>query len=428
MLYDQVTNAEENLVKQSRYLTAREAAETLDVSVATIYAYVSRGLIRSEPAGLNQRARLYVAEDVQKLLEQKAYRHDPAKVAHAAMQWGMPILESALTLIDETGLYYRGHDVTRLAITHTIEQVAALLWTGDMTQETNIFSLHPQVDNYLDALSNLQLCQPDLSVLQQLQIALTLAAADDLTAYDLHTGFHHSGQTGTRILKLITAVVAHNHDTTVPIARTLQRNWRADDEQTIHLFNAALILCADHELNASAFATRVVASAATHLYQAIIAGLAALQGFKHGGNTILVEDLFHEIALRGSVHEVIASRLRRGELIPGFGGHQLYPHGDPRAACLLTLLTHMYPNSPAFQQAQTMVAVMHEITGRKPNLEFALVALAQTLGLPDGSALALFATGRTVGWIGHAIEQYNSGQIIRPRAIYSGPRPDTPTR
>jgi citrate synthase len=125
---------------------------------------------------------------------------------------------------------------------------------------------------------------------------------------------------------------------------------------------------------------------------------------------------------------VIASRLRRGELIPGFGGHQLYPHGDPRAACLLTLLTHMYPNSPAFQQAQTMVAVMDEITGRKPNLEFALVALAQTLGLPDGSALALFATGRTVGWIGHAIEQYNSGQIIRPRAIYSGPRPDTPTR
>jgi citrate synthase len=86
----------------------------------------------------------------------------------------------------------------------------------------------------------------------------------------------------------------------------------------------------------------------------------------------------------------------------------------------------MYPNSPAFQQAQTMVAIMDEITGRKPNLEFALVALEQTLDLPDGSALALFATGRTVGWIGHAIEQYNSGHMIRPRATYNGPRPDTP--
>ncbi len=71
-------------MKQSRYLTAREAAEVLDVSVATIYAYVSRGLIRSEPAGLNQRARLYVAEDVQKLLEQKPYRHEPAKAANTA--------------------------------------------------------------------------------------------------------------------------------------------------------------------------------------------------------------------------------------------------------------------------------------------------------------------------------------------------------
>ncbi len=411
-------------MKLSRYLTAREAAEALDVNVATIYAYVSRGLIRSEPAGLNQRARLYLAEDVQKLLEQKAYRHDPAKAAHAAMQWGMPILESALTLIDETGLYYKGQDVTKLAITHTIEQVAALLWTGDMAQGANIFSLHPQVVSYLDALHSLRQHHPDLSVLQQLQIALTLAAADDLAAYDLQTQFRHSGQTGTRILKLMAAVVAQNHDTTMPIAQTLQHRWRAKDEQTVPLLNAALILCADHELNASAFAARVVASAETNLYQVITAGLAALQGFKHGGNTILVEDLFHEIASHSSVRDVIAARLRRGEQIPGFGGHQLYPHGDPRGACLLTLLAQMYPNSPAVQQAQAMVAIMDEIPGRKPNLEFALATLAQTLHLPDGSALALFATGRTVGWIGHAIEQYNSGHMIRPRATYSGPRPN----
>jgi citrate synthase len=424
MLYDRVINTEEQVVKQSRYLTAREAAEALDISVATIYAYVSRGLIRSEPAGLNQRARLYLAEDVQKLLEQKAYRHDPAKAAHAAMQWGMPILESALTLIDETGLYYKGQDVTKLAITHTIEQVAALLWTGDMTQKADIFSLHPQVASYLDALHSLQQHHPDLSVLQQLQIALTLAAADDLAAYDLQTQFRHAGQTGTRILKLMTAVVAQNHDTTMPIAQTLQRRWCAEDEQTVPLLNAALILCADHELNASAFAARVVASVETNLYQVITAGLAALQGFKHGGNTILVEDLFHEIASRSSVRNVIATRLRRGEPIPGFGGHQLYPHGDPRGACLLTLLIQMYPHSPTVQQAQTMVAIMDEIPGRKPNLEFALVTLAQTLHLPDGSALALFATGRTVGWIGHAIEQYNSGHMIRPRATYSGPRPN----
>jgi citrate synthase len=339
------------------------------------------------------------------------------------MQWGMPILESALTLIDETGLYYKGQDVTKLAITHTIEQVAALLWTGDTTHEADIFSLHPQVSHYLDALHNLQQHRPDLSVLQQLQIALTLAATDDLAAYDLHTQFHSPGQTGTRILKLIAAVVAQNHDTSRSIAQTLQRCWCAEDVQTIPLFNAALILCADHELNASTFAARVVASVETNLYQVITAGLAALQGFKHGGNTLLVEGLFHEMAAGCSVRKMIAARLRRGELIPGFGGHQLYPQGDPRGTCLLTLLAQMYPNSPAIQQAQTLVTIMKEIPDRKPNLEFALVTLTQTLHLPDGSALALFALGRTVGWIGHAIEQYSSGHMIRPRATYSGPRP-----
>jgi len=414
-------------VKQSRYLTAREAAEVLDVSVATIYAYVSRGLIRSEPAGLNQRARLYVAEDVQKLLEQKPYRHEPAKAANTAMQWGMPMLESALTLIDETGLYYRGMDATQLATTHTIEQVAALLWTGEMANATTVFATHPEVSKYLHTLQNLQINHPDLSFLQKLQTALALAAVDDLAAYDLDTQFSHPGQVGARILQLMTAVVSGSQDTTLPIARTLQRGWCGEDMQTKRLFNAALILCADHELNASTFTARVVASVEANLYLVVTAGLAALQGFKHGGNTILVEGLLHEIETGRSVRQVIATRLRRGEQIPGFA-HRLYPHGDPRGAFLLDLIAQVHTNAPSVQLAQSIVAVMEEITGRKPNLEFALVTLARTLHLTEGSALALFALGRTVGWVGHAIEQYNTEQMIRPRATYTGPRPNISTR
>jgi citrate synthase len=409
-------------VKQSRYFTAREAAEVLDVNIATIYAYVSRGLIRSEPAGLNQRARLYVAEDVQKLLEQKAYRHDPAKAANTAMQWGMPILESTLTLIDEAGLYYRGIDVTQLAITNTIEQVAALMWMGDLTNDTSIFAVHSPVDKYLHILQSLDSYHPDLPFLQKLQTALALAMVDDLAAYDLDTPFSHPEQVGARILQLVTSILTGNQNTLTPIARILHHTWCREDVQTEQLFNATLILCADHELNASAFTARVVASADANLYLVVTAGLAALQGFKHGGYTILVESLFQEIELGRSVHQVIATRLRRGEQIPGFA-HRLYPNGDPRGAFLLHLITQMYTNAPSVQLAQTIVTVMEEITGRKPNLDFALVTLARTLHLPDGSALALFALGRTVGWIGHAIEQYNTGQIIRPRATYTGPRP-----
>src|SRR5438105_3261703 len=119
-------------MKQSRYLTAKEVAEALNVSRATVYAYVSRQLIRSEPASTNSKERLYLAEDVQKLLERKEFRREPSKVANSAMYWGIPILESELTLIDENGLYYRGHNVMKLAVEHTIEQVATLLWTGNM--------------------------------------------------------------------------------------------------------------------------------------------------------------------------------------------------------------------------------------------------------------------------------------------------------
>ncbi len=410
-------------MKQARYLTAREAAEALDVSVATIYAYVSRGLIRSEPAGLNQRARLYVAEDVQKLIEQKAYRNDPGKAANAAMQWGMPILESSLTLIDENGLYYRGIDVAKLASNYSIEQVAALLWTGDLANAATIFVTHSEVSKYLHTLQRLEIDHPDLSFLQKLQTVLALAEVDDLAAYDLDTQSSHPEQVGARILQLMTAVLAGSQSATTPIAQALQQNWCREDAQTEHLFNAALILCADHELNASAFTARVVASVEANLYLVVTAGLAALQGFKHGGNTLLVEGLFQEIESGRSIHQVIATRLRRGEQIPGFA-HRLYPKGDPRGFYLLNLIAQMYANRASAQLAQRIVAVMEEVTGRKPNLDFALVALARTLHLPEGSALSLFALGRTVGWVGHAIEQYNSGQMIRPRATYSGPRPD----
>ena len=183
-----------------------------------------------------------------------------------------------------------------------------------------------------------------------------------------------------------------------------------------------LILCADHELNASTFTARVVASTGAHLYLVVTAGLAALQGFKHGGNTLLVEKLLREVSTPEAARRVIAEHLRRGEYIPGFG-HRLYPYGDPRAALLLRLIAQSFPDAPTMDLANTIAEVVLEVTGKKPNVDFALVVLAQTLSLPPESALALFALGRTVGWIAHAIEQYQREELLRPRAQYVGLRP-----
>ena len=239
---------------------------------ATLYTYVSRGLLRSEAISDAPRQRLYLAEDVQKLAARKAQRRDPAKVAREALHWGAPMLESALTLITENTLYYRGYDAIQLARAHTFEEVAALLWTGRLEQAEQLFATKPLLASRMWPSADAH-----LPALQRLQVALALAATDDLSAYDLHPDA--VAQTGARILWLMAAVAASADTFDATIAGTLTQAWRPG---AATLLNAALILCADHELNASSFTARVVASTEATLYAVVFVGLTALGGFKHG--------------------------------------------------------------------------------------------------------------------------------------------------
>jgi len=204
------------------------------------------------------------------------------------------------------------------------------------------------------------------------------------------------------------------------IAETLAAAWSTE---AAHLLNAAMVLCADHELNASSFAARVTASVDANPYAVVQAGLAALQGLKHGGHTSRVTAFMREVGQVERVQQVIGERLRRGDDLPGFG-HRLYPEGDPRAQALMAMLAEHAPDSPDFMLATAIAQAVTGVSGKLPTIDFALATLERVLGLPDGAALALFALGRTVGWIGHAIEQYRAGAIIRPRARYVGRVPN----
>ena len=176
------------------------------------------------------------------------------------------------------------------------------------------------------------------------------------------------------------------------------------------MIRRALVLVADHELNASTYATRVVASTRAPLGACVLAGLAALIGPLHGGMTNELRALLAEPAVVADPMGAVAIRLARGEKIPAFG-QPLYPDGDPRAAALLSRL-------PPQGIAERLVAAMEATTGNRPNIDFALLTLEQRLRLPQGAAFAVFATGRTVGWIAHALEQWRDGTLIRPRAMY----------
>ncbi len=388
-----------------KYMTAQEAADRLNIKHATLYAYVSRRLIRSELTEDGSRERRYFAEDVEKLATRKDQRRNPAKVAQEALHWGAPVMDSALTLIVDGSLYYRGYDAVELAKTHSFEQVAAMLWLGDFEAAASLFARAATSAPKIGTLP----------AIQSLQIALAQASADDLSAYTLESAA--VAKTGARILKLMTAVITG--DQGMPIAETLAAAWRTSKAQVL---NAALILCADHELNASSFTARVVASTEATPYAAVTAGLAALQGYKHGRNTERVSALLREVGEARYARTVIAERLQRGEWLPGFG-HWLYPEGDPRARALLNMLYGMQPDHEALALLEAVRQETEAAIGKAPNVDFALAGLEMAFHLPRGAALTLFALGRTAGWIAHAIEQYASGEMVRPRARYVGRLP-----
>jgi citrate synthase len=206
------------------------------------------------------------------------------------------------------------------------------------------------------------------------------------------------------------------------IATVLQAGWAPGRPEVAGPIGAALILAADHELNVSAFTARCVASANGSPWDVVSAGLAALKGSRHGGHTERVEALFREAGTAEGARRVLADRLRRGEPIPGCG-HSLYPDGDPRGAALLAMAVEIAPGAPQVELALAMASAYRDLIHEHPTIDHGLVALSRALGLPDHTPLALFALGRTIGWIGHAIEQYAANKMIRPRAAYVGEMP-----
>lgn len=406
---------------QSPYLTAREAATELGVKLPTLYAYVSRGLIRSQATGNDPRERRYSAEDIQRLKERQEQRHDPTKAIAEALHWGAPVLESGLTLISDGKLYYRGNDAVLLASQHTVEEIVSLLWRDNLNAQIPGLS-KPMTRAVRTQLENLVPQVQSYPLIESFQIALLLIAAEDSAAYDLRPSAVE--QTGARILRLLTAVAAGQMGES-SIAETLAQSWTPDQQSKVsRLLTAALILLADHEFNVSSFTARCVASAGATPYEVVTAGLAALQGAKHGGAVNRAEALLDEISKPGNASRILSQRLKRGEDIPGFG-HRLYPDGDPRAHMLLELMTDLSPRSPVLSFSKAIIQEAKTLIGEEPNSDFALAVLARLLNLPEGYGLGIFALSRTIGWLAHAMEQYQSGRIIRPRARYIGPIPRT---
>ncbi|PKQ09094.1 MAG: citrate synthase [Alphaproteobacteria bacterium HGW-Alphaproteobacteria-12] len=385
---------------ESLYLTAREAAAELGISLATLYAYVSRDMIRSEPVP-DSRARRYRAEDVRALKRRRSAQNPMSGGGAAApgtLSFGQPVLDSAITLIADGRLHYRGSDATALARNSSLEQVAALLWgCSDVQPFTKDAVLVPgeRLAARAAALSRTPRIERCLSL-------LPLAALEDAAVYNMTD--RGLAATGARLLRYVAAIFAGEPPGDKPVHEVLTRALTQGERPASELIRAALVLCADHELNASAFTVRCVAGTGATLYAAVLEGLLL------------------DMSNRQDVEDAVLQRLKDNDPVPGFG-HPLYPDGDPRAAALLAMLGDKYGDDANFIRAQRIYRVMEEAGGLKPNIDFAIAAVGAVLHLPRGAGLGIFVLGRSAGWIGHAIEQYRTGQMIRPRARYTGDIP-----
>ena len=223
---------------------------------------------------------------------------------------------------------------------------------------------------------------------------------------------------GGRILRLVVATMLNGTSSAEPLHLQIARAWAPANKHAADLIRRALVLLADHELNASTFTVRCAASTGLNLYDAMIAGLVALKGPKHGGAGVLAAQLVRTL-VDGDVAPVIRERVALGERFAGFG-HGVYKLGDPRAHALLDALARAGASAKLTREIPERIA---EATGEFVNIDYALAVLVHTLGLPPGNELVLFAMARTVGWIAHACEQLRHGGLIRPRARYIGPAP-----
>jgi citrate synthase len=391
------------------WIAAGDASRLLGVTRATLYAYVSRGFIRSQATPGTTRERQYSHDDVERVRRRTEERRAPDKAAAHALQWGMPVLESSIALIDGRRLYYRGLDAADLARSRSLEEVAALIWLGTL-DAAQPHVLTPRT------MSTLRSNAPFAA---RAQAVLAAAAVDDPLAMDLRPA--NVAATGAKILRLLAMTATGTSRINATVDAALARKW-AIGTKGAEVVRAALVLCADHELNVSSFTARCVASAGSHPYAAVIAGLAALEGPRHGGAGARVEAMLESMRRARPLRAAVHARLRRGESIDGFG-HPLYRDGDPRARVLLEMLSERYASSAEYRFIVEFVRAAASATGDQPNVDFALAAVARVLRLPAGSPLMLFAIGRSVGWIGHAIEQYATGHLIRPRAKYVGVSP-----
>jgi citrate synthase len=392
-------------------ISATEAARILGVSLATLYTYVSRGLLQSSASGASRRKR-YSRDAVLHLAARKADGKRAGHTVAAAMHWGVPVLETHISNIANGHLLYRGHDAVELAKSGaSLEEVAALLC--GRPEQNRVEQAPPAL---LPVWHTWREAAAELEPLRRAHALLPVLAQSP-------------GSDGVQLMRLLAALLLNTEPSTLPLHRQLAQAWGVGEE-ACDILRAALVLLADHELNNSTFSVRCVASTQADLPLALCAGLAALTGQQHGGGCASARKILEPLIQMHPDRHPAATLRGAGSELQGAGfGHPLYPQGDPRGHHLLARLAQAAqaptptPQAVHWAHVAAVTKAVAQDAGTHTNADGGLASMELALHLPKGAGLVIFALARSAGWIAHAIEQRAMNQLIRPRARYVGPHP-----
>jgi citrate synthase len=406
---------------------AKQAMQMLGVRAQTLYAYVSRGWIRSirQPG---RRDRLYLREDIERMGSRSLARAGHGPVAASAMHHGEPIIPTSITEITPHGPRYRGHLAVDLARRRVpFESVAELLWSGALPETPVRWPVGRPSNELKRLLSSLGTAQVSDRLIEIFAIVTLHLGLGRGTVAERVQG----GQTLQAAQQIITTLVGCMGLAMPQPRHAPMRSGQTVAEGLMHALGVTpsdehheavetmLTLLADNELSPGTFAVRIGASSGGTLHSCIAAGLCASSGLQVARVFDRVDEFLHGATSKAALLKRAAALQARGTAVPGFV-HPLYPRGDARAQLLLEFVAARRPHSRELDAVHGFAEEMQRVTGLPPRHELPMVALARAMGMPRQTPSALFVLGRIAGWVAHAQEQRQSGQMLRPRAKFVG--------
>ncbi len=351
---------------------------------------------------------------------------------------GVVACTTGISSIVDATLCYRGYTIEDLAENSSFEEVVFLLWYDRLPQKEELekfsvslrkeMALDPELVNQLKSLP-----RENVHPMSWLRTAVSMlglwdpdANADNQAARD-QVAIRLTAKVGPLValferLRRGQTYISPNPEKSFAWNFLYMLNGREPDAEDERVFDTCLILHADHELNCSAFASRVTASSLSDIYSAIVSGIGALKGPLHGGANEQVMLTLLEIGTTENADRWVKSALANKEKVMGFG-HRVYKNGDPRAKILRSMsesLTKKFGKPEYYEMSKVIDDTVRNEKGLLPNVDFYSATVYYSMGIPIDLYTPIFATSRVSGWLAHIFEQYSKNRIYRPRGKWIG--------